>query len=73
MQNCKQCTRPTSRVMPSCGSPICEECENAVRRLLEGQLGGSLTADQIYRMFDMGGAGVITGCTPRVVVYWDKI
>lgn len=73
MQNCRQCGTVTTRVMATCGNPICEGCETAARRQLEGALGGSLTAEQIYRMFDMGGAGVVTGCQPQVVINWGKI
>jgi len=53
--NCVQC----SKEMNCNGATVCEGCVSAAMTVIEGALGGRPTPGQIYRMFDMGGAGTL--------------
>lgn len=58
--NCVQC----SKEMNCNGESVCDGCVSAAMTLMEGCLGGRPTAAQVYRMFDMGGAGCMEQFRP---------
>lgn len=64
--NCVQC----SKEMNCKGESVCDGCVSAAMTLMEGCLGGRPTAAQVYRMFDMGGAGCLEQFRP---VIWKEI